>query len=101
MSARRALGDCGDASTVNEIANCVQDDSDLDVLCAFAGGERPPQPMADISDADWRTKNLAQGSPMTQLQSTLHAENVPYSGGVSDPLYGFAPSGSMIIHQIR
>jgi 3-oxoacyl-[acyl-carrier protein] reductase len=51
-----APGDCADAATFAAVRDRVEEQlGPIDVLCAFAGGGRPPQPIADISLDDWRT----------------------------------------------
>jgi 3-oxoacyl-[acyl-carrier protein] reductase len=48
-------GDCGDPSAFDEVRGRVEGElGPIDVLCAFAGGGRPPQAIVDIADDDWR-----------------------------------------------
>jgi 3-oxoacyl-[acyl-carrier protein] reductase len=48
-------GDCGDPSAFDAVQTRVENElGAIDVVCAFAGGGRPPQPIVDMSDDDWR-----------------------------------------------
>lgn len=48
-------GDCGAPSAFDEVLGRVEGElGPIDVVCAFAGGGRPPQPIVDIADDDWR-----------------------------------------------
>ncbi len=50
-----AVADCTDAAAVDRMREGVEQRlGPVDVLVAFAGGGRAPQPAAEISEADWR-----------------------------------------------
>jgi len=50
-----AMADCTDSSALEEMRIRVEEQfGPVDVLAAFAGGGRQPQPLVDISEAEWR-----------------------------------------------
>jgi 3-oxoacyl-[acyl-carrier protein] reductase len=51
-----APADCTDAGALENMRNRVTDDlGPVDILLAFAGGGRQPQPLAAINESEWRT----------------------------------------------
>lgn len=53
--ATAAPGDCSDAEAVDAVYRHVEDVlGPIDIVCAFAGGGRPPQPIHTIADDEWR-----------------------------------------------
>lgn len=48
-------GDCSDSGAFDDVRRRVEDElGPINVLCAFAGGGRAPQPITDIVDDEWR-----------------------------------------------